>query len=92
MPRALSQPRVPFCKPSPALPDRVKGQGDPNVMVFLTDHGDISREKIVTIKFEGMATSNRSRAAATFCKGVPIRACTAWSAASGATSSSTKAV
>src|SRR6516164_4102191 len=27
-----------------------------NFVTFLTDHGDISREKIVTIKFEGMAS------------------------------------
>jgi len=27
-----------------------------NFVVFLTDHGDISREKIVTIKLEGMAS------------------------------------
>jgi len=28
-----------------------------NFVVFLTDHGDISREKNVTIKFEGMASN-----------------------------------
>jgi hypothetical protein len=27
-----------------------------NFVVYLTDHGDISREKTVTIKFEGMAS------------------------------------
>ena len=27
-----------------------------NFVVFLTDHGDISREKVVTIKLEGMAS------------------------------------
>jgi hypothetical protein len=28
-----------------------------NCVMFLTDHGDISREKVVTIKFEGMASN-----------------------------------
>jgi hypothetical protein len=28
-----------------------------NCVVFLTDHGDISREKTVTLKFEGMASN-----------------------------------
>jgi hypothetical protein len=27
-----------------------------NFVAFLTDHGDISREKVVTIKYEGMAS------------------------------------
>ena len=27
-----------------------------NMVVFLTDHGDVSREKVVTLKFEGMAS------------------------------------
>ena len=27
-----------------------------NFVVFLTDHGDISREKVVTLKLEGMAS------------------------------------
>lgn len=28
-----------------------------NVVLFLTDHGDVSREKTVTLKLEGMASS-----------------------------------
>jgi hypothetical protein len=31
-----------------------------NMVVFLTDHGDVSREKVVTQKFEGMASEKIS--------------------------------
>lgn len=31
-----------------------------NFVVFLTDHGDVSRDKVVTMKFEGMASDKIS--------------------------------